>query len=117
MYTAPDGMLGHRRLSIVDVGGGHQPIVDVTGRRAIVANGEIYNAAELRSVLDATHEFASRSDSEVALHLHTDQGAAAAKQLDGMFAIAVAEDERVLLMRDPVGIKPLYIGSYDDGTV
>lgn len=117
MYTAPNGMLGHRRLSIVDVGGGHQPIVDVTGRRAIVANGEIYNAAELRSVLDATHEFASRSDSEVALHLHTDQGAAAAKQLDGMFAIAVAEDERVLLMRDPVGIKPLYIGSYDDGTV
>ena len=116
-YTAPDGVLGHRRLSIVDVGGGHQPIVDASGRRAIVANGEIYNAAELRSGLGDKHEFSSRSDSEVALHLHTDAGAASAGQLDGMFAIAIAHDDCVLLMRDPVGIKPLYLGSYDDGTV
>lgn len=116
-FTAPDGMLGHRRLSIVDVGGGHQPIVDATGSRAIVANGEIYNAATLRSALGTRHAFASRSDSEVALHLHTDAGAASAGQLDGMFAIAVADDDRVLLMRDPVGIKPLYLGSFDGGTV
>ena len=116
-YTAPDSLLGHRRLSIVDVGGGHQPIVDDTGRRAIVANGEIYNAPALRTALKARHTFASHSDSEVALHLHTDWGAAAAPQLEGMFAIAIADEDRVMLMRDPVGIKPLYLGSFDGGTV
>ncbi len=114
-YASRESLLGHRRLSIVDVAGGHQPIVDNTGRRAVVANGEIYNAAELRSTLAPAHTFASHSDSEVALHLHAERGAASAEQLNGMFAIAIVDDEGVLLIRDPLGIKPLYLGSFDGG--
>lgn len=116
-HVASEGVLGHRRLSIVDVAGGHQPIVDESGRRAIVANGEIYNAAELRSGLGAEYAFASKSDSEVALHLHTDRGVESATALSGMFAMAIADDDGVLLVRDPLGIKPLYLGTFDGGTV
>lgn len=116
-HTSAAGVLGHRRLSIVDLGGGHQPILDATGSRALVANGEIYNAPMLRSKLARRHEFASKSDSEVALHLHTDHGTGVARHLAGMFAIAIADDDDVLLIRDPVGIKPLYLGALDGGTV
>jgi asparagine synthase (glutamine-hydrolysing) len=116
-HTSAAGVLGHRRLSIVDLDGGHQPILDATGSRALVANGEIYNAPSLRTRLAKHHDFASHSDSEVALHLHTEHGPEAPRHLEGMFAIAIAGERDMLLIRDPVGIKPLYLGSLDGGTV
>lgn len=116
-HSAHRSVLGHRRLSIVDVDGGHQPCVDESGTRALVANGEIYNAADLRTELAERHSFSSRSDSEVALHLHADRGLAGVADLDGMFAIAISADDDVVLARDPIGIKPLYLGNFDGGTV
>lgn len=109
-HEAGGGSLGHRRLSIVDPAGGDQPILADGQRRAIVANGEIYNAPSLRGRLETRHRFATRSDSEVILHLHTDEGNDAVPQLDGMYAFAVVDGDELLLARDPIGIKPLYTG-------
>jgi asparagine synthase (glutamine-hydrolysing) len=103
--------LGARRLSIVDVEGGHQPFSDDTGRVTAVQNGEIYNHAELRTRLEGQgHRFTSRCDTEVIPHLYRRYGLDFADQLRGMFAIAVwdEERERAVLVRDRLGIKPLY---------
>lgn len=100
--------LGQRRLAIVDVAGGAQPIADEGENLHIVANGEIYNHQELRSALPR-HSFRSRSDSEAALHLFEQEGAQAIARLEGMYAFAIAgKHGRFLAARDPVGIKPLY---------
>ena len=100
--------LGHRRLSIVDVDGGHQPFANATGDVWLVGNGEVYNHEEVRATL-APAPFATRSDNEVALHLLDERGPAALDELEGMFAFLVAgEDGRFIAARDPVGIKPLY---------
>lgn len=108
------GVLGHRRLSIVDLTGGDQPISsDAFPGRAIVANGEIYNAPQLRPVLAERHSFRTGSDTEVALHLYAERGAPLVEDLDGMFAFALADGPELLLARDPVGIKPLYVGTRD----
>jgi asparagine synthase (glutamine-hydrolysing) len=114
LFSAPGraGTLGHRRLSIVDVEGGDQPLVADT--RALVANGEIYNAPSLRRELEveADQTFATRSDSEVILHLLGEADASATARLHGMFAFALARDGELLLGRDPIGIKPLYTGRH-----
>ena len=110
VHTTPGGMLGHRRLSIVDVEGGNQPILDETGDRAIAANGEIYNFPLLRRRLAPHHTFRTRSDTETALHLYADLGGAMVRHLDGMFALAIADGPDLFLARDPIGIKPLYLG-------
>jgi asparagine synthase (glutamine-hydrolysing) len=100
--------LGHRRLSIVDVDGGHQPFSNATGDVWLVGNGEVYNHEQVRATL-APAPFATRSDNEVALHLLDERGPAALDELEGMFAFIVAgEDGRFIAARDPVGIKPLY---------
>jgi asparagine synthase (glutamine-hydrolysing) len=100
--------LGHRRLSIVDVAGGHQPFSNATGDVWLVGNGEVYNHEQVRATL-APAPFATRSDNEVALHLLDERGAEALDELEGMFAFLVAgEDGRFIAARDPVGIKPLY---------
>jgi asparagine synthase (glutamine-hydrolysing) len=100
--------LGHRRLSIVDVEGGAQPLVSESGNVWLVGNGEVYNHAEVREGLDG-RAFRTRSDNEVALHLIEERGPAALAELEGMFAFATAgEDGSFLAARDPVGIKPLY---------
>lgn len=100
--------LGHRRLSIVDVDGGRQPLANEDETLFLVANGEIYNHLDIRESLTA-HRFRTRSDSEVALHLIEEQGPRAIAQLRGMFALVVAAaDGRLVVARDPVGIKPLY---------
>jgi len=109
------GTLGHRRLSIVDLAGGDQPFV--TGNDALVANGEIYNAPDLRAELSRSRRFASRSDNEVILHLLAEEGPAAVRRLRGMFAFALASDGELLLGRDPIGIKPLYRGQLGDSLV
>ncbi len=100
--------LGHRRLSIVDVDGGHQPFVNASGDVWLVGNGEVYNHEQVRSTL-APAPFSTRSDNEVALHLLDERGPAALDELEGMYAFLVAaHDGRFIAARDPVGIKPLY---------
>lgn len=97
------------RLAIIDLEGGRQPILDGDGR-AIVANGEIYNYLELKAEL-ADVAFATGSDSEPPLHLYAREGLAFARRLRGMYALAIHDPaaRRVVLARDPFGIKPLYV--------
>ncbi len=100
--------LGHRRLSIVDVSGGSQPLVNEAGDLWLVGNGEVYNHEEVKAGLPAA-SYSTRSDNEVALHLLGAEGPAALDRLEGMYAFLVAgADGSFLAARDPVGIKPLY---------
>jgi asparagine synthase (glutamine-hydrolysing) len=116
MYIQTDtGMLGHRRLAIMDPTGGAQPIFNEDESAVIVANGEIYNFPQLLPALARRHDFATTSDSEAILHLFEEQGADTAAKLRGMFAFAVAHEERLFLARDPIGIKPLYYGRRGKG--
>jgi asparagine synthase (glutamine-hydrolysing) len=118
-WIAADGRLGlgHRRLSIIDLSAaGAQPMVSADGRIVVTFNGEIYNHEELRRRLsEKGRVFWSRSDTEVLLHLYAERGDAMVSELRGMFAFALwdAERRRLLLARDPYGIKPLYFA--DDG--
>jgi asparagine synthase (glutamine-hydrolysing) len=109
--------LGHRRLSIVDVDGGHQPLVGARGDVYLVGNGEVYNHEDIRSLLPGDH-FRTSSDNEVALHLVERDGPGALAELNGMFAFVIAgEDGRFLAARDPVGIKPLYWAHHEGRVV
>jgi asparagine synthase (glutamine-hydrolysing) len=110
-HVGPRVGLGMRRLSIIDVAGGRQPISNETNDVHVVFNGEIYNHHPLRAQLEAKgHRFASRSDTEVIVHLYEDRGPAFVESLRGMFGIALWEEKRrrLVLARDRVGIKPLY---------
>ena len=110
-HEAPGISLGVRRLSIIDVPGGHQPLANEDGSVVVVFNGEIYNHRELRSRLEARgHRFATRTDTEVLVHLNEEYGDALVHLLQGMFAFALwdAKRHRLLLARDRLGIKPLY---------
>ncbi len=109
-----DHVFGHTRLSIVDVAGGHQPILTKGGAAGIICNGEIYNFRHLREELSPKYHFTTHSDSEVALHLYLEKGADAVRELDGMFALAIFDEDKFLLARDPIGIKPLYYGYVED---
>jgi asparagine synthase (glutamine-hydrolysing) len=103
--------LGMRRLSIIDVAGGHQPIFNEDGTVVAIQNGEIYNFKELREDLKARgHRFATDSDTEVIVHAYEEFGSAFPQHLNGMFAIAVHDRRRgrLLLARDHIGVKPLY---------
>ncbi len=103
--------LGMRRLSIIDVAGGHQPISNEDGSVWLVFNGEIYNYIELREGLLARgHRFVTQSDSETIVHLYEDVGLDFVKQLRGMFGIALwdARQRQLVLARDRLGKKPLY---------
>lgn len=105
-------LLGMRRLSIIDVAGGHQPMRSADGRHVLVFNGEIYNHAALRRELAALgHRFTTRSDSEVVLHACIQWGEDAFARLEGMFAIACWDRDarRLLLARDRLGKKPLFV--------
>lgn len=111
------GVLGHRRLSIVDLETGDQPIAAESGDLVMVGNGEIYSAPRQRRALLAERPFATKSDNEVALHLYATRGLDGLHELDGMYALAIASDDELVLHRDPVGIKPLYVGDLDGATV
>src|SRR6266704_4509573 len=106
--------LGMRRLSIIDLAGGHQPILNEDRSAVIVFNGEIYNYAELRRGLVArAHTFATHGDTETILHLYEEEGPGCVARLRGMFAFAIwdAKAGTLLLARDRFGIKPLYIAT------
>jgi asparagine synthase (glutamine-hydrolysing) len=108
------GWLGHRRLSIVDLDGGRQPLATGEGVY-LVGNGEVYNHEAVRDAI-GEDAFATDSDNEVALHLLDDHGPKTLKHLNGMFAfVMAAEDGRFVAARDPVGIKPLYWTPPGDG--
>src|SRR5687767_5704779 len=112
--------LGHRRLSIVDLSGGKQPMTNEDGSIQIIFNGEIYNHRDLRPGLEARgHRYASASDTETIIRLYEERGARAVEELRGMFAFAIwdADRRRLLLARDRLGIKPLYYCLTDDGTI
>lgn len=118
-HRGPDGrnivyrdesMLAHTRLAIVDVEGGQQPLIGADDRHLMVCNGEIYNHQILRSQHTA-YPFKTRSDNEIILALYAEYGPEAVTYLDGMFAFALVDEEKgLLLARDPLGIKPLYYG-------
>jgi asparagine synthase (glutamine-hydrolysing) len=116
IYTGPGVGLGFRRLSIIDVAGGHQPIANEDGTLWVMLNGEIYNYPELRTELEARgHKLATRSDTETIVHLYEEYGEGCFARLRGMFAIALwdSRERKLLLARDRVGKKPLYYAAND----
>jgi asparagine synthase (glutamine-hydrolysing) len=121
-FCAPGVGLAMRRLAIIDRAGGQQPISNEDDSIQIVFNGEIYNFHELRDeLLKRNHQFKTRSDTEVILHLYEDYGAECVQHLDGMFAFAIYDGRptvagagRLLLARDRLGKKPLYYADLGD---
>lgn len=122
-HRGPDGeavdrfgpaTLIHTRLAIMDVAGGDQPLRSEDGEIAVVVNGEIYNQLDLRSELEAKgHRFATRSDSEVVVHLYEELGLDAFARLNGIYGLALwdARRRRLVAARDPFGVKPVYYWS------
>lgn len=118
--TLVDGQvgLGMRRLSIIDIDGGHQPIHNEDGRVSVVFNGEIYNYKTLRHDLETSgHRFRTRTDTEVIVHAYEENGTACAKHFNGIFAFALwdATAQRLFLTRDRIGVKPLYYTQWRHG--
>jgi len=116
-----DGILalGFRRLSIIDVDGGQQPMWNEDEQILAVVNGEIYNHQELRERLEKTHRFRSLSDSEVVLHLYEDHGLDMLREVNGMYGLAIWDTprRRLVLARDRLGIKPLYYAVAGDTVI
>ena len=126
MHRGPDGegyyidgdvAFGHRRLSIIDLSTGDQPIYNEDNSVVTVYNGEIYNYLELRSELESLgHEFKTKSDTEVLVHGYEEWHTDLPKHLRGMFAFAIHDKNRneIFLARDNFGIKPLYYANMND---
>ncbi len=120
MIDMPPVCLGHRRLAIIDVEGGAQPLHNETGRVTVVYNGEIYNYQELREQLIANgHRFRTNTDSEVIVHAWEQWGEHCVEHFRGMFAFALTDADRdtLFLARDHLGIKPLVYGQFDGNFV
>ncbi|MDD4885949.1 MAG: asparagine synthase (glutamine-hydrolyzing) [Thiomonas sp.] len=120
VFTASGVAIGNRRLSIIDLAGGHQPFVSDDGRIALVQNGEIFNHLELRAEAQrqGVRFHSDHSDTEVLLRLYEREGLGFLPRLNGMFAIAIwdgrdPENPRLHLVRDRIGVKPLFV--HDDG--
>ncbi len=111
LHMSSTALLAHRRLAIVDLAGGHQPLSNETGRIWVTFNGEIYNHADLRPELEAAgHTYRTRSDTEAILHAYEQWGDACVHRFRGMFAFAIWDEDRrrLLLVRDRLGVKPVY---------
>jgi asparagine synthase (glutamine-hydrolysing) len=111
IFSGPGISLGFRRLSIIDLSTGHQPISNEDGTIWVMLNGEIYNYPELRAHLESKgHRFSTHSDTETIVHLYEELGEGCFAQLSGMFAIAIwdSRERTLLLARDRVGKKPLF---------
>jgi len=120
VWASANVALGHRRLSIIDLHSGRQPIANEDGRIQTIVNGEIYNFRELRDALiQKGHSFRSGSDAEVVVHLYEEHGEAFLDHLNGMFAIALWDERqrKLILARDRLGLKPLYFASLNGGVV
>src|SRR5512143_628455 len=119
-YRGPDGAglhtdahaaLAHRRLSIIDLAGGHQPLSNETGSVWVTYNGEIYNHRDVRVLLEAVgHTYRTNSDTETIVHAYEQWGDQCVDRFRGMFAFGIwdAPRRRLLLVRDRLGVKPLY---------
>src|SRR3990172_10036317 len=119
-YIGDSIALGHKRLSIIDLNSGKQPIFNEDGSIAVIFNGEIYNYKSLRRELQGIgHVFRTQSDTEVIVHLYEEHGEGFLEHLRGMFAIALWNDKQktLILARDRLGIKPLYFSSNRDSLV
>jgi len=119
-YADADVFLGARRLSIIDVAGGHQPLSNETEAVWVVQNGEVYNYLAVRAVMEARgHIFRTRSDTEVIAHAYEEWGTDCPKHLRGIFAFAVWDRarRRLFLARDRFGVKPLYYLEWPRGGV
>ncbi|KQT33525.1 asparagine synthase [Sphingomonas sp. Leaf412] len=120
VWTAPGVGLAHRRLSIIDVAGSPQPMVDADARHAIVFNGEIYNYRDLRIELQALGRvFRTDGDTEVLLHGYAQWGPSLLDRLNGMFAFAIhdAKTQTLFMARDRIGVKPLHYVELSDGAL
>ena len=129
VHRGPDGegihrdsqvAMGVRRLAIIDLEGGRQPLYNETGEIALVGNGEIYNFVELRAELEARgHRFHSGSDCETIVHLYEELGPDCVHRLRGMFAFALWDklNRTLLIVRDRMGEKPLYLAEQGSGRV
>jgi asparagine synthase (glutamine-hydrolysing) len=116
LYSDDYAGLAHRRLSIVDLAQGHQPLANEDGTIHVAFNGEIYNHADIRPILEAAgHRYRTRCDTETIVHAYEEWGDACVERFRGMFAFAVwdARRRRLLLARDRMGIKPLYWAMVD----
>lgn len=116
-WTGGPVALGFRRLSILDLEGGHQPMLLPGGPTALVFNGEIYNHPKLKAELEAGGaRYRTRADTETILHLYARDGRAAFDRLEGMFAVGLwdAKARELVLARDPIGVKPLYYALVGD---
>ncbi|MCX5723568.1 MAG: asparagine synthase (glutamine-hydrolyzing) [Nitrospirae bacterium] len=117
-HREPGVLLGIQRLRVIDPQGGQQPIANEQGTVWVVFNGEIYNYRELREeLIGKGHRFATHSDTEVLVHLYEQEGEEGVRRLKGMFAYALWDRERetLLLVRDRLGIKPLYYATWPGG--
>lgn len=115
LYVSDGAGLGMRRLSIIDLSGGHQPVFNEERTSWIVFNGEIYNFPELRPELESQgHRFRTHSDTEVIIHLYEEMGADCVNKLRGMFALAIYDktQRKLTLARDRLGKKPLHYAFY-----
>jgi len=120
VWTGPGVGLGHRRLSIIDLAGSPQPMLSADGRAVIVFNGEIYNFVALRRELEQSgFTFRTSGDTEVILAAWQRWGTGCLDRLDGMFAFAIydLEKRQVLVARDRLGVKPLYLARLSDGSI
>lgn len=110
--------LGHRRLSIIDLGKGHQPMYNEDNTLCIIFNGEFYNYKEYITMLsDKGHDFKTNSDTEVILHLYEEYGIECLRYINGMFALVIYDKKqrKLFIARDRIGVKPLYYYINDDG--
>ena len=117
-YDGGDVLLGMRRLSIIDLDGGHQPICNEDQTIWVVNNGEIYNFRQLRDeLLRKGHSFSTHSDTEVLVHLYEENGESFLEHIEGMFAVALWDSvqRKLIVARDRIGIKPLYYWEFAGG--